>query len=1316
MLCRRMSSPTSTPAAPRARRPRLWTVILLLLAAAALALWFFRARLLERVATSLARSQAGLDVRLEGLELDGLSNARAQRVVASARGEDGVLRYAALEDVEIAIDASALWSRSVVVERIHARSATLRVDLRLAPDAADATSPTFTGFALAWPDSWPAIELDTVDAEIEAEAGRVVLREGRIALGQRPGSASLAIDAQSLLVARREPDAGQLEGPLVLRATLDGAMAEVLRARWGDVAEVRRGRVTTQADGGFDAQVEMETSIGSLDVQARSDTRAVRVRGALGEVDLRGVLSALGVDGSDFGGAWAARGSFVLPYDDPAGWTADAEILATAPRIAGRTADVVSGRFVASTDDYSATQVAVRDGSNSVDADLVRIPREADIGCEFLERATVLLEADLRDVQAVLGDAWHLPPDAPPHRVRLHGELADGWLQLESGHAEIGSSVLDLAALRLPLDAGASIVVLDPSTEIEVALRTPDSAELASLLLPADVADSIRLSGAVSGSVRLRSTTEGLSARAALIARSASVRGISVDELTLRAGFERGTLSIERLDARAGSTSITARGDVDVRERRFVALEVDADVPELHELGQALGLEATLPFGRARASARLDGPITAPEGTLTLDAEDVVLGNVRAAWLQLRAHGEGGAIVVDDLGALLPLAGTIHAAGRAEYASDGVWTADLRRLELAALEGSAELDHPAHLRFGPDAFELSDLSLAGGAGAIRAAGRVTDDDLCIDAAVDSARVGEILRAFGVDVPSSLRVNGRATVGLSGTANGLAADSVDGSIDLDLDVDVADLSDLKLPQGFRASGGGSAHLAIGGTWRDARGTLAVEAHELEVRDADGNARLSGARLDLRAGLAETITIEALSLQLPRTVRIDATGTIGAPLDLRALTVGVGEADALARIDAAALDIALNVDAPDLAPLGDAFEILRRTGGSLKATLVVTGTIGSAVPQGRILLREGAVKMSATLPAISAVEVDLELDGDHFSIVRATGAYGGGRVDMSGNVDISGEQPVLELDLQGQSVPILRSAEISVRSDVTVHVEGPWNRLTLTGKAGLHDARFEQRLDLERLRSMFASKPGASGGGALELPSIQDAPFATMRLELDVTSETPVRVRTPLLRAQVVTRLSIRGTGANPLLGGSLELEGGRIALPASKLDLTRGRIDFDPNDPGRARLDLTAEGRVSGYDVSARVTGTTDDPVIELSSIPPASQEDLALLLVAGRIPGTRGLALDEDRVVGEVASYLARDLAYEWFGDAGESFADRLELSTGGDVTQSGADTIEVRFRLTGPARGPGLAVYMRGERDVYDRVNMGVRFVLRTK
>lgn len=1300
-----MSPPPEKSAAVPTRRLRRRWIVLGLCVAAAAASWFLRARVLERLATTLARSQAGLDVRFDALELDGLSRARVHRIDVTARGADGPLRSASITDLEIDVDVRGLWSDTALVLAVRAASAQAVLDLdQIAPSESESQSGPF-----AWPASWPALHIDEADVEVRAGDLGASLEGARLSLGARPGPAAIEIDAAALTVRRGDVDKpSHPSGAFTLRAALVGERLNVERANWEGVAALYNAHVEPNANGGVDARIELATRMGSAVLDARTRTEDLRVRGRLENVDLAVVLAALDLDPEDFGGAWSARGAFVLPFADPAQWTTDALVVAQSPRIAGHDADVLSGRFRASDLYFDATEVSAQSGENSATAELVRIPRDADLGCEFLARATVMLDADLRDVESVLGDAWDLPADAPPHRVSVHADLADGWIQLEDARAEVGKSFIALQSLRLALDDGPRFVVLDPSTEIALDIRAPDSAELAHLVLPADVADGIGLAGNVNGSVRLRATDEGVFARISLSARAASVRGFAIDELDARASFGAGQLTVERLDVRAGRTSIEAQGGVNVRTRRFDGLEIEADVPELRELGRALGLVADLPLGRARATARLDGPWTAPEGTLRVDAADVRVGDIDAAWVRVSAHGQDGAIVVDELAVMLPAAGTITASGSARYEA-GDWLVSIPRLELDALDGSARLTRTADLRIGDGTVEFTEFALAGGEGAVRAAGRIGADELCLDAAVESAWIGRVLRAFGVGLPAGVRLDGRATIALSGLAAGLASDSVDGALDVKLVAQVDDLSDLALPRGFQAAGSGRADLEISGTWRDARGSIAIEAHGLDVRDGTGAPRLTGAELAVRAHLDDAVDIESFELLLPREARVAVTGRVNSPLDLHALTSG-----ALDQIESAPLDMQLVVDAPDLSPLSDAFVILRRTGGSLAANLGVKGTIAEPLIAGDILIQGGAVKLSAALPAISGVEIDIALTGDDVEIRRASGTYGGGRVDLSGTVVGIDGDPALKLALKATSIPIVRSAEMSVRSDLDVTVEGPWDSLALTGTAVLHDARFEQRLDLDRLRTMFASKPGGGGGGALELPSITDPPFAAMRLRLDVHSETPVRVRTPLLRAQVLTRFSIRGTGANPLLDGTLELEGGRIALPASKLDLTRGHIEFDPNDPGRARLDLTAEGRSSGYDVSARVTGTTDDPIIELTSIPPATQEDLTLLLIAGRVPGARGLGVDQERVVGEVASYVARDLAYEWFGDAGESFADRLEMATGGDVSQSGEDTIEVRFRLTGPARGPGRAVYLRGERDVYDRVNMGMRFVLR--
>lgn len=1293
-----MSSTPSTQALAvrRRRRKRL------LVAAAALGLlggglWILRANLLERVVTRLARTRAGLDLAFEGLEIEGLSRIRAARVVAVARGDGEVLRHADVHDVEVVLHVRGLWSDEVVVEAVRARSASAEVDLRRAVPHAPSSQPA----RIEVPTTWPAVSVGALDLDVDAAAGRASVRGARIELGARPGDGSLDLEADSLSLRGADRAA---EGALRVRADFDGPTVIVDVATWEGVADVRAARWTPARGGGFDAELELETLVGRADLEAHATEDELRVRGALADVDLASVLRLLGVDADDYGGTWSARGAFVLPIAEPARWSADAEVEAVAARIVGRDADAVAGRFLVTERDYEVRDAAVHAGANSAVVDLLRFPRDGDLGTEFLERATIVLDADLADVQSVLGDAWSIPPEAPPHRVRARAALADRWLQIEHARAEIGASVVDVGTTRFPLGGGARLFLLDPSTEIELGVRAPDSAELARLLLPADVAEHVDVRGAIGGSVRLLPVEDGVRARLTLRARDAAVRGVAIDEVAIGADYVDGVLTIERADVKAGASSIVAKGGVDVRAQRFVALDVEADVPDVRALGRVLGAD-DLPDGRARLRARFDGPFGAPDGWIEADGTDLVLAGLDVARLRLRARGADGGVAVDDLALDLPLVGATSAAGRLSRDERGAWHADVERLALDALEGSLDLVRPARVTYDAGTVAVDRLELAGGEGALRVSGSRSADSVCADAELDSARVGRVLRAFGVAVPASLRLDGRATVAL----DGIASDATDGIVDAALRVSVLDLADLDLPRGFRAAGRADAHFAVSGGWRDPVGTIEFTARGLDVRDATGFARLTGAELSARARVGREIEVETFALRIARDARVDVSGTIGVPLDLQRLARGdVGA------IGASAVDLSVRADAPDLAPLGVAFDVLRRTEGALTADLAVRGSLSLPAVAGRIRLRDGGVKLSNALPAISGVEVDVALDGDRLAIERAVGTYGGGHVELTGSVALDGAEPALDVGLRGTSVPLLRSAEVSLRTDVDVRVQGRWSALDLRGSAALRDARFEQRLDLERLRGMFESKPGA-GGRVLELPAITEAPFDAMRIELDVRSEAPVRVRTPLIRAQVLTSFSIRGTGANPLLEGSLELDGGRIALPASKLDLTRGRVDFDPNDPGRARLDVTAEGRASGYDVSARVTGTTDEPIIELSSIPPATQEDLALLLVAGRVPGTRGLALDEDRVVGEVATYVARDLAYEWFGDAGESFADRLELSTGADVTQSGADTIEVRFRLTGPQRGPGRAVYLRGERDVYDRVNMGVRFVLRT-
>jgi hypothetical protein len=137
--------------------------------------------------------------------------------------------------------------------------------------------------------------------------------------------------------------------------------------------------------------------------------------------------------------------------------------------------------------------------------------------------------------------------------------------------------------------------------------------------------------------------------------------------------------------------------------------------------------------------------------------------------------------------------------------------------------------------------------------------------------------------------------------------------------------------------------------------------------------------------------------------------------------------------------------------------------------------------------------------------------------------------------------------------------------------------------------------------------------------------------------------------------------------------------------------------------------------VRGYDIAIRAGGRYSAPELELSSVPPLPGEDILLLLLTGRAPGATLTGDDGIDAAETVIVYLGKDLLSRLFEGEG-SMMERVEFQTGADVTQNGGSTAQVRIRVSGRADGVGRAIYLRGERDIYERINFGARFVMRLR
>ena len=185
----------------------------------------------------------------------------------------------------------------------------------------------------------------------------------------------------------------------------------------------------------------------------------------------------------------------------------------------------------------------------------------------------------------------------------------------------------------------------------------------------------------------------------------------------------------------------------------------------------------------------------------------------------------------------------------------------------------------------------------------------------------------------------------------------------------------------------------------------------------------------------------------------------------------------------------------------------------------------------------------------------------------------------------------------------------------------------------------------------------------------------------------------------------------------MLVGKVYVEPTRLYLPAGRMNLQAGMIRFEQTEPDRPKLDLLGTATMRSFDITAVIEGPYDEPVITLSSVPPLPDDELLMLLLAGKPPtssGSRSSGMNQGL---NVATFVGRDLISRLFGASDETFEsiiDRFDVEVGRSITQRGEETIHSQFRLSEDILVDGDSLYLTGERDYFDYYNGGIKFVFR--
>lgn len=338
------------------------------------------------------------------------------------------------------------------------------------------------------------------------------------------------------------------------------------------------------------------------------------------------------------------------------------------------------------------------------------------------------------------------------------------------------------------------------------------------------------------------------------------------------------------------------------------------------------------------------------------------------------------------------------------------------------------------------------------------------------------------------------------------------------------------------------------------------------------------------------------------------------------------------------------------------------------------------------------------------ALTRTTARLSLSGTTIRIDELSGRIGTGTFAVSGEVDLArGPELTVTLTEVGADLMPSLEAEISGR----VGLDGSWERMRVHGDVEISRLLYDRDIELldflPRLNRALADAP---------------RPPAARRIDLDLHIVSPgeLYVENNVARLEARADLRISGTVERPLIDGRIEVLDGTVTFRDRVFELQGGTVDFRPDLGLTAALNFTAESTIetpdATYTVDIRVTGTTRDPRVTMSSDDPSlSPTDVATLVAIGKttsqlregggagfsiydalaaVPGTLSKPVQQgakqllpiDRISFE-STYSRTTGTFEPQIKLGKDLTDELSVALGQTFGVESRTSVEADYRLT---------------------------------
>ena len=308
---------------------------------------------------------------------------------------------------------------------------------------------------------------------------------------------------------------------------------------------------------------------------------------------------------------------------------------------------------------------------------------------------------------------------------------------------------------------------------------------------------------------------------------------------------------------------------------------------------------------------------------------------------------------------------------------------------------------------------------------------------------------------------------------------------------------------------------------------------------------------------------------------------------------------------------------------------------RTAGQIKFNINSYAAAQGPSVGGTIQLVDASLA-SADLPVgLQNANGVFTLKKDRIDVTQFQGNVGGGTVIAQGGVVL---RPSIQFDLglAGRDIRMLYPQ--GMRETINAHIRftGSTDNAVLGGNVELADLSFTRGFDMNNMISQFSS-------GATPPPSQGFTQNLALNLAVHSTSNMNLVSRT--LSVGGSANLQIRGTAADPVILGRVNLTGGDVILNGNRFVLTGGTIQFVNPSVTQPVVNLNVATTIQQYNINMRFDGPVDQMRTQYTSDPALPQADIIHLLAFGQTTETSAASAPasqaaESLVANQVSSQL----------------------------------------------------------------------------